>query len=115
MGSEFNLTCVANKLFTGLTGFSTVTWTIPDYDSSLEVVNISTQNNRNVSLLKFNPLRSSHSKDYTCQVSYFSPTGNVSQSIKNASVKAQSKQNRYLNFTSFFHSKVDLIIKVPVP
>ena len=89
VGSEFNLTCFADHLFTGLTGYSTVTWTIPD-NSSLQVVNISTQDNRNVSLLKFKSLKSSHSKDYMCRASYYSPTGNVSHSIKNASVKAQS-------------------------
>ena len=110
MGSEFNLTCVVDQLFAGLTGYSSVTWTILDDDSSIQVVNISTQNNQNISILKFNPLKYSHSKLYTCQASYFSPTGNVSYGIKNASVKAQSKQNSYFVFYfTFFHSKVDLI------
>ena len=92
MGSEFNLTCAAYQLITGLTGYSAVTWTIPEDDASIKVVSISTPDKGNVSILRFNPLRSSHSTNYNCQVSYFSPTGNISFISGNTSVIAQSKQ-----------------------
>ena len=91
MGSEFNLTCAVYKLFPGLSGYSTVTWTIPDIDPSIHVLSISTPDKGNVSILRFYPLRSSYSTNYTCQASYSSPTGNISYYSENASIIAQSK------------------------
>ena len=91
MGSEFNMTCTAYKLFSGLSGYSIVTWTVPDDDPSIQVVSISTPDKRNASILRFSPLRSSHSMNYTCEASYFSPTGNISYNSDNASIIAQSK------------------------
>ena len=92
VGSEFSLTCAAFKKFPGLSGYSAVKWTIRDYyDSALQVLSLLTPDQENTSILQFNPLKSSHSREYTCQASYFSPTGNISHSIKNASVIPQSK------------------------
>ena len=91
MGSEFNLTCASFKLFPGLSGYSTVTWIVPDDNPSIHVVSISTLDKGNVSVLRFNPLKSSHSRNYTCQASYFSPTGNISYYLEKTSIIAQSE------------------------
>jgi len=98
LGSVINLICAAYKLFPGLTGYSTVRWILPSNSPSLNIISFTTPDDGNISLLRFYPLKSSHATNYTCQVFYFSPTGNITYNKKNFSVRAQSKIVKMVTF-----------------
>ena len=72
-GSELNLTCTVQELFSGLTHSPMAIWTAASIPGT--IANTSSADMA-VAVLNINPLRASHPISYTCQGSLFTPAGN---------------------------------------
>ena len=88
-GSELNVTCEIAGQTSGLTG---------SYMTSISAVSIpgsittTSLEDRGVSVLNINPLRTSHPTMYTCRGFYFSPAGNRTLDYEDSlTIKVQSK------------------------
>ena len=88
-GSEFNLTCVVSKLFTGLTGSPMATWTA---ESIFGTELTSSATDMAMAVLNINPLRNSYPMLYICSGSYFSPAENRTHVVEERrDIRVQSK------------------------
>ena len=87
-GSELNVTCAIAGQTSGLTG---------SYMTSINAVSIpgsttTSLEDRGVSVLNINPLRTSYPTMYTCRGFYFSPAGNKTLEYdKSLTIKVQSE------------------------
>ena len=88
-GSELNVTCAIAGQTSGLTG---------SYMTSISAVSIpgsittTSLEDRGVSVLNINPLRTSHPTTYTCRGSYFSPAANRTLNYEDSlTTKVQGK------------------------
>ena len=106
-GSEYNLTCVVYKLFTGLTGSPVATWTAANNAPLPGTVFTSSSNYGIIAKLNINPLRTSYPSSYTCRGSYFSPADNITRTDEETmNILIQSKMMVYICITLNLHMYV---------
>ncbi len=73
-GSEFNLTCVVTKLYSGLTRSPRVRWRAHENNNFYATVQYnSTTGNISTATARFYPIYTSHSRTYICEGTLESP------------------------------------------
>ena len=118
-GERYTLICTVSKTIGGLLNFLNVSWTTGEQtvtnDNSM-TVSTTVGNTSSVSILTFNPLRTSHGRNYDCRGSLESPalTRPLATSGQER-VNIQSSYNNYGAHTTSYQIVFLLVHLVPPP